>query len=58
MLVRYPELSARLANEFVDPGRLQPKQPELPRELAEVQPPGTAFEAPEDGSAPADARED
>jgi len=58
MLIRYPELYARLVNEFVDPDRPQPKQPELLRDLAEVQPPGATFEAPGDGSSPADARED
>jgi hypothetical protein len=58
MLVRCPELYARIVNEFVDHGRLQRKPPELLRELAEVQPPGGTFEAPGDGSAPADAHED
>jgi hypothetical protein len=58
MLIRYPELYLRLVNEFVDPDRLQRKQPELLRELAEVQPPGATFEAPREGSEPAEPRED
>ena len=58
VLIRYPELYLRLVNEFVELDRLQQKQPELLRKLAEVQPPGATFEAPGEGSEPAEPRED
>lgn len=58
MLIRYPGLCRRLVNEFVEPDRPRRKPPELLRELDEVQLPGAAFEAPRDGSEPADAHED
>jgi hypothetical protein len=54
MLVRYPELYARLVNDFGDPASLQPKRPEPPSEVLQMQPHQADFEASGSGSSPAE----
>jgi hypothetical protein len=52
MLVRYPEIHARLVNDFGDPAWLQRNQPKPPAKLLQVQPPESDFEASGNGSSP------
>jgi hypothetical protein len=54
MLVRYPELYARLVNDFGDPAWLQREQPEQPAEPLQAQPTEANFEASGNRSSPAE----
>jgi hypothetical protein len=54
MLIRYPELYARLVNDFGDPSWLQQQQRELPAKLLQMQPHETKIEASDNGSSDAE----